>query len=307
MRNELIEKYIDFEININNRRSGRVRMRHTVKKLFKYLEDTETDIYETGLNDARGYIVWLKETGYSNGMIKNFLAAAIGFYSYLKKQGKIIENPFIYIKRFKQRKSLPKEILKEEEMIKLLNSLLNFEDKRFMCHERRNYKNHLISEVFYSTGIRVNEMANIKEEDIDFINGTIKIDDTKGGRRRTVFLNDYAKEILWIYVTEVRKWLPLVSKSRDKLFATGRDQMITVFNRDLKKACKKAGVPAISSHSFRHSVGYQLLKAGCDIRYIQEILGHKDIENTEIYTRIDNDNLRKVVIKHHPRNIRIKI
>ena len=72
-------------------------------------------------------------------------------------------------------------------------------------------------------------------------------------------------------------------------------------NTILNKESKRLGFGHFSSHNFRHAVGYHLLRAGCDIRYIQSILGHKKLSSTQIYTRVDKEDLRRIIDKYHPR------
>ena len=72
-------------------------------------------------------------------------------------------------------------------------------------------------------------------------------------------------------------------------------------NTFLNKESERLGFGKFSSHNFRHAVGYHLLKNGCDIRHIQSILGHKKLSSTQIYTKVDKEDLRSVIDKYHPR------
>jgi len=72
-------------------------------------------------------------------------------------------------------------------------------------------------------------------------------------------------------------------------------------NRVLRKTAQSMEVPTLTSHLFRHALGFHLLRAGCNIRHIQQILGHKSIKNTEIYTKVEKEDLREVIDKCHPR------
>ena len=100
--------------------------------------------------------------------------------------------------------------------------------------------------------------------------------------------------------------LQVNSLNHGSLFGVNGESLGYLFNKELKKVCNSLSLPELTSHSFRHSMGYHLLRAGCDIRYIQELLGHKRLKNTQIYTRVDKDDLREVVDKYLPRSIRSK-
>ena len=171
-------------------------------------------------------------------------------------------------------------------------------------NQKTKYKVHVTAELMYSTGLRAGEVAGIKEEDIDFLRGTIDVIDVKSGSEKTVFLNEYAKNILKIYVSEMKDLV--LSETNDKRYILGvkAGRLVVIVNEELKRVTEKLKLPALTSHGFRHAVGYHFLRAGCDIRYIQEILGHKSIHNTEIYTKVDKEDLQKILDEFHPRKWR---
>jgi site-specific recombinase XerD len=88
-----------------------------------------------------------------------------------------------------------------------------------------------------------------------------------------------------------------------RLFGTGKAQLMSFVNRELKRVSAAAGLPLITSHTFRHAVGFHLLRAGCNIRHIQALLGHAKLKTTEVYTKIDKEDLRNVIDKYHPRSL----
>jgi site-specific recombinase XerD len=87
----------------------------------------------------------------------------------------------------------------------------------------------------------------------------------------------------------------------DRLFFLDYDNLARATNAELARACREAGVHAITSHGFRHALGYHLLRAGCTLRYIQAILGHKHLADTEVYTKVDAEDVKRVFDECHPR------
>ena len=99
----------------------------------------------------------------------------------------------------------------------------------------------------------------------------------------------------------IEKMIRWTVRDKGKLFGAEGERLGVVLSCVLEKVCTKLKLPKLTAHSFRHSFGYHLLKAGCDIRYIQELLGHKRLFTTQIYIKVDKEDLRKVLDRHHPR------
>lgn len=285
-------------------------MRKQVKKLFFYLEEMDIEPEELKVKDAQAYQGWLLERGqangemYASGSIQNFIKGALAFYEYLKERGLVLMNPFKEIKRQRVKNKLPRHILKEKEMAGLLEYLGEYDREQDIRRQRTKYRLHVLAEVLYSTALRISEAAAIQEEDIDFSRGMIEVRDVKSGHLRTVFLNDYANQILKIYIEQMRDLVLGEDSNRALLFGAGGRRLLTQLNSELKRATEKLGLPGMTSHGFRHAVGYHFLRSGCDIRYIQDVLGHKSIRNTEIYTKVDKEALLKVIDDFHPRKWR---
>lgn len=139
--------------------------------------------------------------------------------------------------------------------------------------------------------------------DINLFTGSVLVRAGKGGFSRTAILNDYARGVLNIYITRMRD-LTFTKRNRPNnhlLFGMKPSYFEKYVNESLLKATNYLGLNKITSHGFRHAVGYHLLKSGCDIRHIQEVLGHKSLKNTEIYTKVDREDLKKTLNMYHPR------
>ena len=311
MENEyltLLNEFLEEEKIRGRRLQGLIGLRSRVPMFFRYLDETEIVLLQVNIQEANGYQGWLigkgKESGgkYSNRTIASYLVAVTAFYEFLKRNDKILSNPFKEIRRVKTEKKLPEVILKEKELSLFLSELSRFNDEDTLKRTMRKYKAHVVSELLYSTGMRITEAASLKVSDIELQRGIIHVRNGKGGSNRVCYLNEYTQKVLNIYVDRIR---PLIRNSWHKdpesLFFTGWQRFGKVMNEVLKETCKASGVGKITCHGFRHAVGYHLLRAGCSIRWIQEILGHKRLRNTEIYTKVDKEDLKEVLDTCHPR------
>jgi len=209
-------------------------------------------------------------------------------------------NPFKEIKKVRKEKTLPRNILDEEKLNELLSAIKNkIKNGKDLCEKRRFYRHHVMAELMYSTGARINEVLKLREEDFNLFTGTVKLLDNKTGKERTGFLNSYVIEILHIYL-KFRKNI-VTGKSKSNHLFNGEESVKRFFNKDLQTLCKELGLGEFKSHNLRHSFACHLLRAGCDIRYIQAFLGHTRLATTQIYTKIEKNDLRSVLDRFHPR------
>jgi len=290
---------------------GLIGLRNRVPKFFTFLEERDLAIHEVGIREAQDYQGWLISTGrkdggeYSPKTVNAYLIAVTNFYEFVKRKGLVASNPFKEIKKMRINKKLPRNLLKEDQMNLFLEKLAQYDEEDSLKTKITRYKVHVVAELLYATGIRISEAANLKPEDINFTKSTITVKEGKGGKTRTAWLNDYAKEVLRLYVEQMRELVFNEWNERNgTLFGVKWQAFEKIVNRVLKKTAKELSFPKVSPHSFRHAVGYHLLRAGCNIRYIQEILGHKLLRNTEIYTKVDKEDLKVVLDTCHPRKFR---
>jgi site-specific recombinase XerD len=164
----------------------------------------------------------------------------------------------------------------------------------------------VIAELMYATGIRSSEAASLRIEDVDFERALITIREGKGGGRRVAYINRYALELISLYVERMR---PAILSKRwargELLFGCDWAGFGKLVNRTLRLATAELSMTRFTSHDFRHCLGYHLLRAGCNIRHIQQILGHKRLRNTEVYTKVDREELREVLDAFHPRKLKV--
>jgi site-specific recombinase XerD len=248
----------------------------TVKSYIHYNEEflkfAKKLVNEVTNEDVKNYLVYLAEKKRVSTSSLNITISALKFYyGEVRKQGLIFE-----IKRPKKDKKLP-IILSKEEISEILLSVTNL-------------KHRAILMLTYSAGMRVSEVVGLKVENIDRQRKLIHIHGAKGRKDRYTILSEVAMKTLTTYLRRYRpsKWLFPGADPRKHI--TVRTAQVI-----FKQACMTAEVQKnVSIHSLRHSFATHLLESGVDLRYIQELLGHKNSKTTEIYTHVSNRQLGKI-------------
>jgi len=296
------------------RLAGRTRAnaQYSLRLFFEYLAATGRECTRMSLRDAQDFQMYIatrtgeKETAlYTAGSVHNIIACVTSFYTSLKKKNVIPSNPFKEIERPRQGKTLPKNILPEKKLARLLRHLKEFHKGCDLLERRNLYKAHVIAELMYSTGARVSEIANLRADDVDFVRGVVRITDRKSRQYRDVILNEYASKVLYVYMHQMRDYVVFGKNNADASRLFGSKKHLPIWlNAILKETCGKLELPVMTTHHFRHAVGFHLLRAGCDIRHIQEILGHRALSSTQIYTRVDKEDLKNIIDRYHPRALR---
>lgn len=219
-------------------------------------------------DDIRDYLFHPAEKDRSASTL-NIAINALKFY-----YGGILKRGFAYeIKRPKKDKKLP-VVLSQEEVSCLLSSVSNLKHKVLLM-------------LMYSAGLRVSEVVRLKIEDVDFQRKLIHVKGAKGRKDRYTILSEAGSGALQKYVKEYGqlKWL-FPSQDRKRHLTTRTVKKI------FSNICKKAGIKKSATvHSLRHSFATHLLENGVDLRYIQELLGHKSSKTTEIYTHVATKDL----------------
>lgn len=187
--------------------------------------------------------------------------------------------------------------------IKEIDAMLSAIDKSTYLGER----DEMIIELLYGAGLRVSELSGLRLQDIYQEDGLLSVYG-KGGKVRIVPLPNHTMKKLKHYLSHVRCQFPEDYKGKELVFLNyrgGAFSRISVFKL-IKKLAAAAGIRKnVYPHTLRHSYATHLLKNGTNIRYIQELLGHSSITTTEIYTHIENEELKKTILQCHPRNMKI--
>lgn len=254
-----------------------------------YLSVEKVNYKNINRDIIRSYLKYLDENNYKSSSINRILSSLNDYYNYLVKNKIIKYNYFNDINRPRKEKKLPNFINYAEYMN--LISTIQKEDNTYL-----RLRNLLLLEILFDTGLRVSEAVNIKIKDIDFKNHSIRVLG-KGSKERIVYFGDYASNYLEEYLSlregikssddEYLFW----NKNYQKLTRRGAEYLI---NNIAKKALLKQ---KITPHTLRHTFATEMLNNGCDIRSVQELLGHKSLSTTGIYTHVTNEVVREEYLK----------
>lgn len=239
----------------------------------------------------RKYLAYLHEKELSKSTIARKLAALKSFFRYLIKKGFIQENPLSQVATPKIPKRLPKYLV-EQDLKKVLD---------LTAKNEAGIRNQAILELLYGSGLRVSELVGLDVSNIDLSYGFVRVWG-KGGRERIVPVGNIAIKAIRSYLNQVRpKWN---KENIAALFLNQKGGRLSdrSIRTIVKEYCQEAGIKnPVSPHGLRHSFATHLLDNGADLRVVQELLGHKKISSTQIYTHISKSQLRKVYHLTHPR------
>lgn len=236
----------------------------------------------------------LMREGRSPRSVARAVACFRGFYRFLVVSGRRPDNPADDLRPPRAWKSLPK-FLSADEVDRLLQSP--------DTTQPRGLRDRALIELLYATGLRVSEMVNLRQQDLNLESGYLTCTG-KGRKQRLVPVGDEAAAWLVRYVREGRPAL-LKRRTSPRLFVNARGgSALTRVGlwKILKDYGRQAGVRSrLSPHVLRHSFATHLLERGADLRAIQMMLGHSDLSTTQIYTHVLEARLRAVYDKFHPR------
>ena len=268
--------------------------KYTLEKYQVFLNTTYQvqDVKQIKEEMIQAYLKYSFEHGAKDDTVAHKLTVIKNFHKYLLKEKIVTSDVACFLERPKTRKQLPKS-LSLDEVDRLLDISL---ETPF------DYRNKAMLELIYATGLRISEAICLTVYDLDFVNCVIRVKG-KGNKERMVPLGEYAIYYLKAYLN-VRGEL-LRNEKTDFLFLNRLGQGISRqgFFKILKQLLKEKGLRNdISPHTLRHSFATHLLARGADLRSIQMLLGHADIETTKIYTHVSQEAIIKAYHNYHPRD-----
>ena len=261
---------------------------------FNNKEFSQNIIKSVVYSQIRSWIVLLVDKGVANSTINRKISSLNSYYKFLLKADLINKNPLSAHKALKT-KSIIQLPFSESEILNALSSSNfenNFEGKR----------DHLILEMLYSTGIRRQELINLKIKNIDFSNKRIKVLG-KRNKERYMPLIKSTKVLLDKYL-DLRENLKNI-KTNEFVFLTSKGKKIydnLVYRITKKYFSKYSTKQKKSPHIIRHSFATHLLNNGADLNSVKDLLGHTSLAATQVYTNRSIDEMKKVFKKSHPRN-----
>lgn len=268
--------------------------RQDLDALRDFLEELETPLSRLRDEDVALFVAWLRQRGDATRTLARRISSLRNFLAWCVDRGDLPANPAELVDTPKLPALLP-EVLTQDEILRLLNApdptgKLGLRDRAML-------------ELLYAAGMRVSELIELQPLDLDLQRGVVKIFG-KGSKERLVPLHDAAVMRMADYLRDVR---PLFTPVEDKVFL---NRSGTGLSRQgvwklVKRYALEAGIrKAISPHTFRHSFATHLLEGGADLRSVQILLGHADMNATELYTHVQSERLLQIHRKYHPRSQR---
>lgn len=318
---DYLNSFLDYSVTILNKSPNSIKEYNYdlvmflkfIKLRFKLTNETDfsaitildipiSEIRKIKLDDIHAFLSYLTTEHHSKAATRARKVSTIRiFFKYLsQKAGLIDANPAQNLETPKQEKRMPK-YLSLDESKKLLAITANEEDNR---NAKRNYA---IITIFLNCGIRLSELVGINIKNIDFSENKLTVIG-KGNKERTIYLNKSCVNAINDYISNSRPREGIKYDSKDALFLSERKERIS--NRTVqsvvKKELQKAGldINKYSVHKLRHTAATLMYQyGGVDIRALQELLGHESISTTEIYTHVENSQVRNAIESNPLANI----
>lgn len=291
----LIEQYIDY-IRIQRNYSNNTEINYLIDldNFSDYLNKKKIKYSNITYKDISVYTKYLKEEkGLEPSSINRHLSSIRSFYNYLINKDIVKTNPF-------KLASGPKKALKLPNYMKYSE----FETMVASCDSTNlGVRNRALLELLLATGARIGELIKIKVKDIDFVSKEIKVLG-KGNKERLCYFNQHAEESLKAYINDSRNNL-LKNKTSEYLFINHIGTPLTTrgVRTIIDNIIKKSSLNTkITPHTFRHTFATMLLNEGCDLKSVQELLGHVNLSTTSIYTHVTSDRIKDIYLHTHPRS-----
>jgi len=253
--------------------------------------------------DLRGYVSGMHDAGYAKTTVSRRLASLRSFFRFGQREGWVSTNPAKPLRNPRKPRSLP-HFLSTDEIGRLLEAP--------PPSDRQGLRDRAILETLYSAGLRVSELVALNDDDVDYAGCVLHVRG-KGKRERLAPIGSFAMKALKLYlavraaspalVRNVSEGNPSKLPSRP-LFVNrfGRRLTTRSVGRMLEKYLRSTGLDSRTTpHTLRHSFATHLLDRGADIRSVQELLGHKSLVTTQIYTHVSTAGLRAAYERAHPR------
>jgi integrase/recombinase XerD len=267
-----------------------------LRQYFEYCKRKGIAPLKADLREVRQYLVNLRRRGMANRSIARKLSAVKQYYKFLLREERVGKDPVELLSVTVKARKLP-TCLTVEEMAALIESAAGTSELEV--------RDRALLELWYATGARISEMRHLKIHGIDWKEGVVKFVG-KGGRERIVPAHPGAIKWCDKYRAIRHRWLAEKALKETQFFFLSR------FGRQLtrqgiwkivkKYAAKAHLAKRVWPHVIRHTFATHVLNGGADLRAVQELLGHRSISTTEIYTHLSTENLKTMQLKYHPRS-----
>ena len=258
----------------------------------EYINENDINYLKVDSDDLNSYFEYLKKQGRKTSTISRAIASVRAFYQFLVRTKKIKKDPTAEVKTPKIEKKVP-SILTQKEVELLLDQP--------KCVDLKGIRDKAMLEFTYATGMRVSEIIALNIDDVNLEDEFVFCH--YGYKKRTIPLGKMAVKTLSDYIKRAR---PILIKTEDEkaLFVNLSGERLTRqgFWKIVKYYKEQANITKdITPHVLRHSFATHLLQNGAELKAIQMMLGHSDISSTQVYMQFQNENIKDVYNKTHPR------
>lgn len=234
---------------------------------------------------------------FTEGQRTGWLAVLRSFFGLLEERHLILTNPAAGL-RLRRAERLPPPVLSEAKARRLMAAPF--------AGSRIGQRDRAILELLYGTGLRLGECLRLDLPDVDLYEGQVLVKSGKGKKDRVVPLLGGAAKAMDLYLADVRPWLVrspreeavFLSRDGDRLSRTGLQARLRNYGEGIGLKNR------LRPHVLRHTCATHLLQGGADIRHVQQLLGHRELRTTAIYTRVEVSDLREMLSRSHPREQR---
>jgi integrase/recombinase XerD len=290
----IIDKFLDtiwMERGLSANTLGAYRA--DLMALKRWLAQQDKSLIYATRADLLEFIAWRTKEGAKPRSTARQLSSFRRFYRFLLRERVLGEDPTLKIDMPKIGRSLP-VTLSEGEVEELLNAP--------EVSDPLGHRDRAMLEVLYATGLRVSELINLKQSQVNLNQGVLRIQG-KGDRERLIPIGDEAQRWVREFQAGPRVEI-LLERQTEYLFPTRRGDRMTrqAFWHIIKRYAKKAEIGGkLSPHTLRHAFATHLLNNGADLRVVQMLLGHSDLSTTQIYTHVARERMKELHEQHHPR------
>jgi integrase/recombinase XerC len=287
--NQLIKEFQqDLERNFKYSTHTITAYKKDIQVFLTFINKKKLNILQANERDIAGFVIYLHSQKLQAVSIARFLASVRACYRFLMQQNYCNQNPAKYISGPKIGQTLPKTLSQDDTK----NLLEKYSHKTQMVELR----DIAMAELFYSSGLRLEELQSLNRKDLDLSNDLVKVFG-KGRKFRIVPVGSKAKEALEMYLSERLDF-------KEDLFLsvkTGRRLTMRAVEKAISRMSQQVLGYHVFPHQLRHSFASHMLTESRDLKAVQELLGHKHLKTTQIYTKVDMNYLNQVYKDFHPK------
>lgn len=284
--------YLRFERNYSEKTIVSYGIDLTKFEEFFKESDGSVDFTTVDADLVRAWVMTMMEQGYTSTSVNRKLSSLRSFYRFLLKKDVVQADPMLKIVGPKNKKPLPM-FLKESEMNRLLDDIPFKED--FI-----GYRDKMILEMFYATGMRLSELIGLDDVDVDFSASLIKVTG-KRNKQRLIPFGEELRQALLAYLEVRNGAIPKKAEAFFVLQNGRRMYAAKVYQLVKRNLSKVVSLKKRSPHVLRHTFATSMLNNNAELGAVKELLGHSSLTTTEIYTHTTFEELKKVYEQAHPR------